>query len=349
MRIKHPLRSLVRILFQKAPIEAQLIVTRRCNLSCGYCTEYDHFSKLIPLEVLKRRIDALHSLKVTNISLLGGEPLLHPQIAKVVAHADSHAQVSITTNGFLLSDKLIGRLNDAGLSNMQISIDTVNPETSGRIQKSLSSLAPKLERLRRLARFDLHVNVVLCESSKDQFRVLLHELRELGLFVSVGLVHDERGMVEISGSDCLDLWAFFFRNGTPISFIEYEYGRQLLQGQRPVWKCRAGARYLYVDEFGHVQYCSAQRGRLGKPIIQYTRKDIRLHSDSYKGCEAGCSIFCVYRASQVDNAPLRLSRAMFETLHRGVSFRVERSLHESTELPEPLKQLAARREPSTTS
>jgi MoaA/NifB/PqqE/SkfB family radical SAM enzyme len=331
MRIKNPLRSLVRILILRAPIEAQLVVTRRCNLNCGYCAEYDHTSELIPLEVLKSRIDALHRLQVTNITLLGGEPLLHPQIAEVVAHADAHAQVSITTNGFLLSDKLIGRLNAAGLSNMQVSIDTVHPDASGGIQKSLKPLTPKLDRLARLARFGFHVNVVLCESSKDQFAALFDELGQLGIFVSVGLVHDETGMVEIHGSDCLDLWEKFYRKGTPISFVEYAYGKQLLQGRRPAWKCRAGARYLYVDEFGSAQFCSAQRGSPG----------LHLHSGTYKDCEAGCSIFCVYRASQLDNAPLRLLKAMFEMLCRAASFRVRTFLQRSKKAPESLEQPAA--------
>lgn len=324
MRIKNPFRSLVRILFLKAPIDAQLIVTRRCNLSCRYCTEQDHFSELIPLEVLKVRIDALHRLHVANIELLGGEPLLHPQIAEVVAYADSHAQVSITTNGFLLSDKLIERLNDAGLSNMQVSIDTLYPDTLGHTRKSFESVAPKLEHLKRLAGFDAHVNVVLCESSKDQFIALLRELGKFGFFVSVGLVHNERGRVEVSGSDYLKLWEHLFQEGTPISFVEYEYGKRLLQGQRPVWQCRAGARFLYVDEFGNAQFCSAQRGRLNKPIMQYTGEDIGRHSRTYKGCEAGCSLFCAYRSSLVDNAPLSMATAMVQMLRRGVLFRGHR-------------------------
>jgi len=338
MRVRNPLRSLVRIVLLKAPIEAQVVVTRRCNLSCGYCTEYDHVSELIPLEILKRRIDALHRLKFANITLLGGEPLLHPQIADLVAHANAHAQVSITTNGFLLSDELIQRLNGAGLSNMQVSIDAVHPETSGCVQKTLRSLAPKLERLKRLAIFGTHVNIVLCESSKEQFEALVNELGDLDLFVSVGLVHDERGTLDVGGSDCLDLWEHLFRNSPSLSFVEYEYGRQLLQGQRPAWKCRAGARYLYIDEYGNAQFCSAQRGRPGKPVLQYTQQDIRLHSDTYKGCEAGCSVFCVYRASQVDNAPLRLSRTMCEMLLRGMLHCAGRSLPQARKVPSSLKQ-----------
>jgi hypothetical protein len=71
MRIRHPLRAVARALLFRAPIEAQLIVTRRCNLSCGYCSEYDGSSPPIPLETLKERIDALHRLRVVNIAPLG--------------------------------------------------------------------------------------------------------------------------------------------------------------------------------------------------------------------------------------------------------------------------------------
>jgi MoaA/NifB/PqqE/SkfB family radical SAM enzyme len=316
MRVRNPLRTLARVVCLRAPIEAQLIVTRRCNLSCGYCSEYDNFSTPIPLHALKHRINALHRLRVVNIALLGGEPLLHPEIDEVIAHANRHAQVSLTTNGFLLSDEIIERLNRAGLSNLQVSIDTLGPDPTRYIQKSLKSVAPKLKRIQRLGQFDCHVTLVLCEKSKDEFKATLRELESLGIAVSVNLVHDETGRVEVGGPDYQELWEHHYRNGRPFSSIEYEYGKQLLEGKRPSWQCRAGARFLYVDEFGNVQFCSAQRGRLNKAVTEYTSKDIRAHARTTKGCEAGCSLFCVYRDCQVDNAPMSLIRAACQTFLR---------------------------------
>jgi MoaA/NifB/PqqE/SkfB family radical SAM enzyme len=75
VQIKNLLQAVLRTLFTDAPIDAQLIVTRRCNLSCGYCSEYDNSSQPVLLELLKERIDALHRLHASNITLLGGEPL----------------------------------------------------------------------------------------------------------------------------------------------------------------------------------------------------------------------------------------------------------------------------------
>src|SRR4029450_1768257 len=97
-------------------------------------------------------------------------------------------------------------LNDAGLANMQVSIDTLNPDPSGFIQKSFKSIAPKLEGVRQLARFDVHATGVLCEQTKGEFIAGLRELSRCGILVSVNLVHDRLGTCEIAGDDYLELW-----------------------------------------------------------------------------------------------------------------------------------------------
>jgi molybdenum cofactor biosynthesis enzyme MoaA len=314
MRIRHPLRAFNNILIRKSFLEAQLIITRRCNLSCGYCTEYDNFSKSIPLSLLRERIDALHRLGVVQIALLGGEPLLHEEIDDVVRHAGRASQVSMTTNGFLIGKDIIQRLNAAGLSHMQVSIDTLKPRANLYIQKSMKTIQSKLELLLRLAEFSVHSNIVLCKESEPEFKEMVAELRRLGIPVTVNLLHDDQGRVSISGGAYVDLWEHHHRRSKVISHIEYEYGRDLLKGKTRDWLCRAGSRHIYVDEFGNAQFCASQRGRLDKPIVEYTMEDIRRHSKEQKGCESGCAVFCVYRASQVDNDPIGVAKALMKSL-----------------------------------
>jgi molybdenum cofactor biosynthesis enzyme MoaA len=50
-----------------------LVVIRRCNLSCGYCSEYDKFSDLVPAEVLEKRLLKFKELGTFGISLTGGD------------------------------------------------------------------------------------------------------------------------------------------------------------------------------------------------------------------------------------------------------------------------------------
>ncbi len=74
----------------------------------------------------------------------------------------------------------------------------------------------------------------------------------------------------------------------------------MLRDGHATWQCRAGARYLYVDEFGKVSYCSQRRDDPGTDILDYTRADLKHHFNTPKGCEDNCTIACVRRASAFD-------------------------------------------------
>jgi MoaA/NifB/PqqE/SkfB family radical SAM enzyme len=317
VQVKNLITAVPRILFTNAPLDAQLIVTRRCNLSCGYCSEYDNFSEPVPTDELKQRIDALHRLHSANITMLGGEPLMHPDIAELVAYAGRKSNTSVVTNGFLLRNGVIEALNEAGLNNITVSVDTLHADPSRYIQKSFRSLKTRLERLKRLAKFDVHVTAVLCESSKDDFRQLMHEIEAFGFRMSVNLIHNSKGYVTIEGQPYLDLYEDFYHDGKPFTYLDYEYGKKLLQGERPDWKCRAGARYLYVDEFGKVQLCASQLGRLAKPVVEYTALDLKEQSRTSKDCEEGCSVGCAYRCSLVDNDKPQFVKSVIKGFVKG--------------------------------
>jgi MoaA/NifB/PqqE/SkfB family radical SAM enzyme len=335
VQVKNLLTAVPRVLFTNAPLDAQLIVTRRCNLSCGYCSEFDTFSDPVPTDDLKERIDALHRLHSVNITMLGGEPLLHPDIAELVAYAGRKSNTSVVTNGFLLRNGVIESLNEAGLNNLTVSVDTLHADPSRYIQKSFRSLKTRLERLQRLAKFDVHVTAVLCESSKEDFKQLVHEIEAFGFRMSVNLIHNAKGYVTIGGQPYLDLYEDFYRDGKPFTYLDYEYGKKLLQGERPEWKCRAGARYLYVDEFGNVQLCASQLGRLGKPILDYTADDLLEHSKTEKGCEEGCSVGCAFRCSLVDDDKPQFVKSVIKGFVKGTlrdsSHRRASSAHVRTE------------------
>lgn len=317
MQVNGLLRKVTDVLLFDAPLDAQLIITRRCNLSCGYCSEYDSTSEPVPTDELLRRIDVLHKLRSANITLLGGEPLLHPDVGEIVAWAGRRSNTSLVTNGFLLRPAIIQTLNQAGLNNLTISVDTLQADPNRYIQKSLRSLRTKLERLKATAKFDVHVTTVLCENSSDEFRELVDQVTGMGFRMSLNLIHNDKGYVTINGPRYLELYDYFYSKGKPFTFIDYAYNKKLLEGEEPSWKCRAGARYLYVDEFGNVELCASQRGRLGKPLADYTRDDLRAQSKTYKGCEEGCSVGCAFRCSAVDNSRLQFAASVVRGYFRG--------------------------------
>ena len=106
------------------PFLAQLVVTRRCNLTCGYCNEYDDHSPPIPFETLDRRLLKLHQLRTWVVCLTGGEPTLHPELTRIVARMRElgFRRRQLITNGYLMTPNLIEALNEAGLTDLQISV-----------------------------------------------------------------------------------------------------------------------------------------------------------------------------------------------------------------------------------
>src|ERR1700694_6153633 len=62
----------------KHPILVHIIPNRRCNLACTYCNEFDDFSKPVPLEEMKKRLDILADMGTSIITISGGEALIHP-------------------------------------------------------------------------------------------------------------------------------------------------------------------------------------------------------------------------------------------------------------------------------
>jgi MoaA/NifB/PqqE/SkfB family radical SAM enzyme len=314
---KNPLAALNRAALAAVrpatPLLAQMVVIRRCNLSCGYCNEYDDYSPPLPLEDLYRRIDHLASLGTVTLTLTGGEPLLHPDLDKLVARAASHGMVCTTiTNGYPLTRRWIERLNSAGLSWVQISIDNLEPNDVS--QKSLSKIRPKLALLREHARFGVNINAVLGSSPPEHTRRLVHEVEALGFYMTVGLMHDGQGQLDagLAGDELAALYSELRDHSKKTIFHLAGEGWELemIRNAEAPWKCRAGARYLYVDEHGAVSYCSQRRGDPGTQLLAYERPQLREAFDAAKGCEAACTIACVRRASAFDQWRPQTGRAV---------------------------------------
>ena len=151
------------------PLLVHIIPIRRCNIDCGYCNEYDKISQPVPTETMLARIDDLARLGTSVTSFSGGEPLLHPDLDRLIGRIRSHGMMAgLITNGYLLSPKRIEALNRAGLDYLQISIDNVEPDEVSK--KSLRLLDKKLQWLRDFAAFDVNINSVLGGGIKNAGR-----------------------------------------------------------------------------------------------------------------------------------------------------------------------------------
>jgi MoaA/NifB/PqqE/SkfB family radical SAM enzyme len=284
------------------PLLAHIIPVRRCNLACTYCNEFDDFSKPVPTDEMFCRIDKLGSLGTSVVTISGGEPLLHPDLDDIIRRIRANGMIAgLITNGYLLVSERIQRLNRAGLEWLQISIDNVNPDEVSK--KSLKVLDKKLQLLAEYADFHVNINSVVGSGIHHPQDALAIGRRaiELGFTSTIGIIHDGSGQLQPLGDEERRIYeevkSWEKRSFTRVNAFQ----DNIAQGLPNDWRCRAGARYLYICEDGLVHYCSQQRGYPGIPLASYTRDHIRREYLTEKGCAPHCTVSCVHQVSIFDS------------------------------------------------
>lgn len=316
----------------RRPMYAQVVVTDDCNLTCAYCDEYTPGAPVIPLATMKKRIDTLDELGVLVYDLLGGETMMHPQAAEIVRHIKSKRGGSnlatIITNGFLLSEKSIRDLNDAGLDFMQVSVDSLRPTPHS--DKCLKAILPRLKLLAKQAKFTVEIQTVLNEETLATYEEFREITKDLPFAFGFSVMHGKGGQIAIRGEKFLGLLEKYgvFEG---VNFYG-EHLKEMLRGDfsRP-WKCLGGYKFLYVNSAGAVQWCAQQRACM-VPLDELTPLKLK-ENDFHKPCEAGCSLGCVRMVSHTLGEPLKTAAA---SLRLAVSMNRKKISAAPAAVPQPL-------------
>jgi cyclic pyranopterin phosphate synthase len=119
--------------FGRAHNNLRISVTDRCNIRCTYCMpesiQFLPRHDLLTFEEIERLVRVAASLGVDKIRLTGGEPLVRrglPTLVAKLAAIPGIRDLGLTTNGILLAP-LAQELKDAGLSRLNVSLDTLDP------------------------------------------------------------------------------------------------------------------------------------------------------------------------------------------------------------------------------
>jgi cyclic pyranopterin phosphate synthase len=135
--------------------DVRISVTDRCNFRCPYCMPKARFgpgyrflprAEALDAGEIVRLAGIFASLGVTKIRLTGGEPLLRPDLAEIIAGIARLGvpDIALTTNGALLP-RWATRLRNAGLHRVTVSLDSLNPEVFSSMSDSKVELSEVLE------------------------------------------------------------------------------------------------------------------------------------------------------------------------------------------------------------
>lgn len=168
--------------YGRAHRDLRVSLTDRCSLRCTYCMPHD-FNAWLPSQDLLTTdeliavIEAAVSQGINEIRLTGGEPLLRPDIVEIVARINGISnppKLSMTTNGLALA-KLAQPLVDAGLSRINISLDTLDRERFKKLtfRDRINDVFAGIDAARAAGLKPLKINSVLMRGVNDDESIAL--------------------------------------------------------------------------------------------------------------------------------------------------------------------------------
>ena len=162
--------------FQRPINYLRISVTDRCNLRCTYCMPAEGItlmphSELLTYEEIATVVHMAAELGISKVRISGGEPLVRLGLANLVemlAGIDGIDEVSMTTNGVLLAGHA-AELKGAGLSRVNVSMDSLNKRTFERITgfDRLANVLEGIEQAHKAKLEPFKINVVVMRGVND--------------------------------------------------------------------------------------------------------------------------------------------------------------------------------------
>lgn len=247
--------------FNRPLRDLRISVTDRCNFRCPYCMPKEVFGagyqflrdpQLMALGELTRIVRAFRTLGVEKVRLTGGEPLLRadvPELVRMLKQDVGVPEIALTTNGWLL-EKLAPALRAAGLDRLNVSVDSLNDVTAGKLNGLGFSVARVLRGIDAAAAlgFPVKINCVIQRGVND------HELPELcEYFRARG--HTVR-FIEFMDVGNTNHWAL--GRVVPAREIVARIAEKWpLEPIGPAYRGEVAARYRYTDGRGEIGLISS--------------------------------------------------------------------------------------------
>ena len=283
--------------YRLPPANVDVNITDRCNFSCTMCRGVEAGATYRPkpdlsAAAMQSIIDDMAAMRVTYLTLVGGEPLLRPDFVldTVRAARARGIHIGITTNGWFLTEPLLASLARAGLHRIAFSLDGATPEAHDAVRApwSFERVLERLEMCRRLKaeagyNFRVHINTVAMHQNWTQLLAIAEIARRHGASWLVQPV--DVAQVEVqAGSDplaCQDLRSLaigpeelagfeqqirelleFQKRDAVVANLDWQlrnmatYYRRLARLQAPERpRCYVGYNTIHVDSDGSFGSC----------------------------------------------------------------------------------------------
>ena len=168
----------------------RIALTPRCNLNCIYCHHEGEANPNgeISDEMVVSVARAAAQLGVRSLKFTGGEPLLRRDLAGLIAQMPQDLDISLTTNGIFLAEQA-GPLAEAGLDRVNVSLDSLRPQTyrsiTGGREGDLEKVLAGIDAARAAGLAPIKLNVVILKENEAEISDLIDFCREKGLILQL--------------------------------------------------------------------------------------------------------------------------------------------------------------------
>lgn len=266
-------------------------IANECNERCVHCyIPHEYKTKSIDSELFYRIIEEGRSMNIINVTLSGGEPLLHNDFIKFMTKCrELDLSVNILTNLTLLTDEMIEEMKRNPLLCIQTSIYSMDPSIHDSITKVKGSLEKTKRNFLKLksAGIPLQISCPIMKQNKDSFDTVIDFGRENNTPVAVDYVifssYDHSNCNLINRLSLEEIGQAFDKQSSD-EYVDYLYvqatEKNELTAQAPI--CSICRYYICVSAEGNVFPCIGWQSNVIGDLNRQSLKEIWETSDDIK-------------------------------------------------------------------
>lgn len=269
-------RILYRVLQNKTmPNLLSFAVNDVCNANCQHCSFFesvdDKTKKVLSLSEIRKMMKDAQELGVTVVNLVGGEPLMRPDLGEIIRCIDKDlSSIILFTNGWLLADRA-KEISKAGLDGVYVSLDSASAEIHDKKRGTVGLFDKALEGIVVAKKVGLTVGISCCMDENDYKSGELDRIIELA---------KSKGVHEVLVFDALPVGRYgnredlighkkwveemiehvkkYNNNVNYPGIIIYAYSTS-----HAAVGCSGGSNYLYITPYGEICPCDFYHRRFG--------------------------------------------------------------------------------------
>ena len=303
-----------------------LSISTRCNKRCGYCTTIDGGGHTTTFATAKKAIDIMHSKGCRYVGLMGGEPLLYPELVlEIIRYAKWRGMITyLPTNLALLTPSLLDGLIGAGVTVIDIAVDTIIPKEG--LPKNLVKIEENLELLLgRRKEVIIKLNVVMTKANMSDVKNLVvfandrkvpisvHLVENYSTTVPQALLFSRRNLMEVveisKWLEKRQMEGYWITNSR---WCWREMVEVVRRGTRSFsWRCPAqDGKTMFIDEHGKFYPCLSLKGKgeYGNIFTGFVSKEIK--EKECISCLSCINAIC----SELDSSPFAVAKFLWKFL-----------------------------------